>query len=142
MKTLKEHLTAEYQLGTIVYERMYPNSLSIIQRKSIYFTELFSINSFHVQKNYLGKILSDDEMTKYYTLKSPEDKTLLFESRFESGNLRLCIKKSDTEYNLYMQNDINTQGNVQWFYFCVRNTQKNQIIHFITNNIVIFFIFF
>ena len=54
MKTLKEHLTAEYQLGTIVYERMYPNSLSIIQRKSIYFTELFSINSFHVQKNYLG----------------------------------------------------------------------------------------
>ena len=92
MKTLKDHLTAEYQLGNIVYERMYPNSLSIIQRKSVYFTELFSINSFHAPKNYLGRTLSEDEMTEYYTLKSPEDKTLLFESRFESGNLRRAVQ--------------------------------------------------
>jgi len=45
------------------------------------------------------------------------DKTLLFESRFESGNLYLAQKVSDTEYNLLMQNDINTNGHTQWFFF-------------------------
>ena len=38
------------------------------------------------------------------------DKTLLFESRFECGNLYLGQKVSDHEYNLLMQNDINTSG--------------------------------
>ena len=45
-----------------------------------------------------------------YTLTDESDKTLLFESRFESGNLYLAQKVSDTEYNLLMQNDVNTQG--------------------------------
>lgn len=43
-----------------------------------------------------------------YKLQSPEDRTLLFESRFECGNLYLAQKVSDREYNLLMQNDINT----------------------------------
>ena len=47
----------------------------------------------------------------------PNDKTLLFESKFESGNLYLAQKVSDSEYNLLMQNDINTNGHTQWFYF-------------------------
>ncbi len=45
-----------------------------------------------------------------YKLTGPEDRTLMFESRFESGNLYLAQKVSDSEYNLLMQNDINTQG--------------------------------
>ena len=52
------------------------------------------------------------------------DKTLLFESKFESGNLYLAQKVSDNEYNLLMQNDINTSGHTQWFYFQVKNTRK------------------
>jgi hypothetical protein len=36
------------------------------------------------------------------------EKTLIFESRFESGNLFLAQRVSDNEYNLLMQNDINT----------------------------------
>lgn len=58
-----------------------------------------------------------------------ENKTgsLQFESRFESGNLGLAIKKSDTEYDLLMQNDINTKGHTQWFYFQVLNLEKNSI---------------
>ena len=43
-----------------------------------------------------------------YKLQGPEDRTLLFESRFECGNLWLAQKVSDCEYNLLMQNDINT----------------------------------
>jgi hypothetical protein len=58
-----------------------------------------------------------------YRLKDYEDKTLLIESRFESGNLYLAQKVSDTEYNCMMQNDINTSGHTQWFYFRVMNTR-------------------
>ena len=53
------------------------------------------------------------------------DKTLVFESKFESGNLEMAVKLSDTEYNLTLQNDINTSGNTQWFFFRVSNTSKN-----------------
>lgn len=38
------------------------------------------------------------------------DKTLVFESRFESGNLSRVYKISDTEYNLMLQNDVNSHG--------------------------------
>ena len=72
-----------------------------------------------------------------YSLKRAEDgridrsdKTLLFESKFESGNLYLAQKVSDTEYNLLMQNDINTTGHTQWFYFQVKNTRKGSIVKF------------
>ena len=58
------------------------------------------------------------------------DKTLLFEARFESGNLYLAQKVSDNEYNLLMQNDINTSGHTQWFFFQVKNTRKNLPVQF------------
>lgn len=46
----------------------------------------------------------------YYTPNDENDKTLVFESRFESGNLAMAFKLSDTEYNLVLSNDINTKG--------------------------------
>lgn len=58
-----------------------------------------------------------------YRLQGPDDRTLLFESRFECGNLFLAQKVDDNEYNLMMQNDINTYGHTQWFYFRVVNTK-------------------
>jgi len=54
-------------------------------------------------------------LTNFYTLKDKNDNTLLFESRFESGNLASVSKISNKEYNLLLQNDINTKGHVQWF---------------------------
>lgn len=65
-----------------------------------------------------------------HRLTGPDDRTLLFESRFESGNLYLAQKVSDHEYNLLMQNDINTQGHTQWFYFRTMNTRKGQTVKF------------
>lgn len=47
---------------------------------------------------------------QFYKLTGPEDRTLIFESRFESGNLLAAIKVSDAEYDLILQNDINTNG--------------------------------
>ena len=49
----------------------------------------------------MGKA-SDDQPKQFYKVKGPEDKTLVFESRFESGNLYLAQKVSDNEYNCLM----------------------------------------
>jgi hypothetical protein len=38
------------------------------------------------------------------------DKTLVFESRFESGNLRKAMKVGPFEYELYLKNDYGTSS--------------------------------
>lgn len=55
-------------------------------------------------------IKSDDGPKQFFKLSGPEDKTLIFESRFESGNLLAAMKITDNEYDLVLQNDINTNG--------------------------------
>ncbi len=49
----------------------------------------------------------------YYVPAAGQDRTLVFESRFESGNLALAVKLSDFEYKLVLQNDSLTKGNTQ-----------------------------
>lgn len=66
----------------------------------------------------------------YYVPESEEDETLVFESRFESGNLNLAAKLSDAEYNLILQNDLSAKGNTQWYFFRVRNTRAGKTIKF------------
>lgn len=44
---------------------------------------------------------------------------LIFDSRFENGNLRKAAKINNVEYNLWLENDTNTRGHTQWFYFKV-----------------------
>ena len=39
---------------------------------------------------------------QFYKPTGPDDKTLIFESRFESGNLLAAIKVSDNEYDLIL----------------------------------------
>ncbi len=76
-------------------------------------------------------IQNKKEPEPYYTLKSSNDETLIFESRFESGNL-LCAFRGDDEnsYQLYLQNDTNTTGYIQWFFFRVSNTRKGKKVNF------------
>lgn len=83
-----------------------------------------------LQKSSSSQRLITDCESAVYKLQDANDKTLLFESRFESGNLFLAQKLSDTEYNLLMQNDINTTGHTQWFYFRVQNTFKGSSVKF------------
>ena len=54
----------------------------------------------------------------------PLDKTLIFESRFESGNLRKVMKVGQFEYEMYCKNDYNTQSFCQWYFFRIQNTRK------------------
>ena len=42
------------------------------------------------------------KLKPYYVKQDPSDCTLIFESRFESGNLQLAHKVCDTEYNLIL----------------------------------------
>jgi hypothetical protein len=57
----------------------------------------------------MGKAMSTPQ--QYYNPTGTDDNTLIFESRFESGNLLAAIKVSEVEYDLILQNDINTNGN-------------------------------
>lgn len=57
-------------------------------------------------------------------------KTLFFNSRFESGNLREAEKVKDNEYNLYLNFDHNTLNYTQWYYFSVRNIAKDVTVKF------------
>ena len=50
---------------------------------------------------------------QYYQPVDHYDRTLSFESRFESGNLNVAIKVSSTQYDLVLLNDTNTKGNTQ-----------------------------
>ena len=63
-------------------------------------------------KNYnmKNKKSSDIPPSPYYVPDGPKDRTLVFESRFETGNLLCAMKVSDNEYDLVLQNDINTNG--------------------------------
>jgi len=82
---------------------------------------LFTIKEFQRWLQYSSKknswewpFLKQKQMPlPYYIPKTISDKTLIFESRFESGNLLLAVKVSDNEYKLMLQNDSLTKGNTQ-----------------------------
>jgi len=57
----------------------------------------------------------------FYVPYSVHDKTAIFESRFESGNLRRATQTGPFEYELLVRSDVNTTGHMQWWYFSVSN---------------------
>lgn len=87
---------------------------------------------FNKLKTKSGKMQSKSELpsTPYYTPKDTNDNTLVFESRFETGNLLAALKVNDNEYDLILQNDINTNGHTQWYFFRVGNTMKGLTVRF------------
>lgn len=58
---------------------------------------------------------------------------LQFDSRFESGNLAIAIKRPQDyaenvpEYDLVLQNDVNTRGHTQWFFFKVKSSMSGRV---------------
>ncbi|CAG9325818.1 unnamed protein product [Blepharisma stoltei] len=50
-----------------------------------------------------------------------DEKCMVFDSFFESGNLDKVVRINDEEYDLYMRTDANTYGNYKWFYFSAEN---------------------
>ncbi|XP_068795329.1 cytosolic carboxypeptidase 3 isoform X3 [Struthio camelus] len=58
------------------------------------------------------------------------DNTLIFEARFESGNLQKVVKVNEFEYQLTLRTDLYTSKYTQWFYFQVSNTQAGMPYRF------------
>ncbi|KAL0218314.1 hypothetical protein RCL1_009162 [Eukaryota sp. TZLM3-RCL] len=68
---------------------------------------------------------SISKLPPWYQLQDPGDITLVFESRFESGNLRRAVQVFPHEYDLILKPDTQTRGHTQWFYFKSSNLQPN-----------------
>ncbi|XP_032043815.1 cytosolic carboxypeptidase 2 [Aythya fuligula] len=68
-------------------------------------------------------------------LEGPQDTTLLFESRFESGNLQKAVKVGPYEYVLTLRPDLYTAKHTQWFYFRVQNTRRDAVYRFTIANL-------
>lgn len=83
------------------------------------------------QKN-LSEVMNTEQIKKYEKNKKVNDKdmSLRFNSNFEGGNLNCVYKKKKYEYDLILNADSNTTSYSQWFYFSVKNTQKDQHYRF------------
>lgn len=47
-----------------------------------------------------------------------------FDADFESANLDQVRMKNATTFDVWMRNDSNGNGNLQWFYFRMKNTSE------------------
>ncbi|KAL4469431.1 hypothetical protein ABPG74_004684 [Tetrahymena malaccensis] len=87
-------------------------------------------NVFKNKNELIFKQLNNNPQAEKEKAIKIQKNDLVFDSRFESGNLFQAWKISNTEYNLILQNDINSKGNTQWFFFSVQNAKKGQSITF------------
>eukprot|EP00929_Paragymnodinium_shiwhaense_P047804 TRINITY_DN24257_c0_g1_i4.p1 TRINITY_DN24257_c0_g1~~TRINITY_DN24257_c0_g1_i4.p1 ORF type:complete len:946 (-),score=227.62 TRINITY_DN24257_c0_g1_i4:494-3331(-) len=77
-----------------------------------------------------------EDLPPYYSPSGASDLTLVFESRFECGNLRRAIQIYDFEYDLVLNPDYNTKSHTQWYFFRVSNTRKGPEYRFNIINMV------
>ncbi len=92
-----------------------------------------------VNLNSLGKKINRyyPSLKPYYVKESDNDPTLIFESRFESGNLRRVVQVGEPySYNLILKYDYQTTTYTQWFYFKITNTKKDQRYKFNIINLI------
>ncbi|XP_064423134.1 cytosolic carboxypeptidase 2 [Latimeria chalumnae] len=65
-----------------------------------------------------------------------EEDALLFESRFESGNLQKAVRTGRHDYELTLQTDLYTNKHTQWFYFRVQNMKAGVTYRFTIVNLM------
>lgn len=65
-----------------------------------------------------------------YHLQTPLLRTLFFNSRFESGNLRKAARVSEDEYNLWLETDYGTLAHTQWYYFKAKSFKAGHVVTF------------
>ena len=61
---------------------------------------------------------------------------MIFESRFESGNLRRAVQVGPYEYDLILKYDYSTSNYTQWYFFRVQNTRKDVTYKFNIINLI------
>ena len=97
-----------------------------------------NIENFINEKN--GKFIENNENIENKNNMNNND--IIFDSKFESGNLRMAIKlysDIENEYDLIMRKDYNSEKNYAWFYFSIKSpketTIKFNILNFIKKRI-------
>lgn len=93
----------------------------------------------NIQLNAQGKKINRyyPNLKPYYVKESESDPTLIFESRFESGNLRRAVQTGEPySYNLILKYDYQTTTYTQWFYFRITNVRKDVRYKFTVINLV------
>ncbi|XP_057185932.1 cytosolic carboxypeptidase 2 isoform X1 [Triplophysa rosa] len=65
-----------------------------------------------------------------------EGSRLVFESRFESGNLQKAVRVGQHDYELTLRSDLYTTKHTQWFYFRVRNMKAGVSYRFTVINLM------
>ena len=112
-------------------------------------SDISNIENFFDEKN---GVFLDKKNENHYDFKKltymPEPKNsndakIIFDSKFESGNLRMAIKLNsdiDNEYDLIIRKDYNCEKNYSWFFFsieCGRECDiKFNILNFIKKKIM------
>jgi hypothetical protein len=113
-------------MNRIVYDSM-ERSKRPIERLRVELTESSPydiLNQMILVPGNANLFSKSEPPCQYYLPANENDKTLVFESRFENGNLRRAIQVYSNEYDLIINFDLNTLGHTQWFYFAVKNMQK------------------
>ena len=64
-------------------------------------------------KQWKWKFFEEQKQIVENHLINTSETTLIFDSCFESGNLLLAVKTSESEYKLMLQTDSLTKGNTQ-----------------------------
>ena len=124
------------------FRSIFQQGKTVFLRSQLLITDGFNLNTCNLKKLLIKRRAREkknervnentqllENLPNYYTLTGKEQ-TLLFESRFEGGNLSMASKVSDVEYNLLLQTDINSRGHTQWFFFRVENTVAGTDVKF------------
>jgi hypothetical protein len=113
--SLRTLITARFSAQSIVYERLFDNYIPQQQRESYFLTEVYNINSMLRHQSSATEEGMDlklrtailkginqncQSLLPYYNKLNSGDKTLIFESRFESGNLSMAVKVKISCFNI------------------------------------------
>ena len=110
-------LGSHYRQSELVYRKDYSFGTSWVGKRQ-YFASTFASTA-----------LLERHDTQYCP-QPPEEapNACSFDSNFESGNLLSAYRVAANEFDLVLQNDLNTKGNTQWFYFRLSHPPKNTAI--------------
>lgn len=103
-------------IAPLAPSQIHTNQIIINANKS--FENYFDVTQF--SRSCIGS--SKYLVNAHFNIVSDDD--LVFESRFESGNLAKAIKITSVYYELYLRPDLYTNKHTQWFYFRVKNVKK------------------
>lgn len=85
---------------------------------------------------HLNELYPNNSYKSFIYKNHIDNNALMFNSNFESGNLRMAIKHSEYEYDLILRPETNSVRTFQWFYFAVsiNASNSNELFNNSNNN--------